>query len=202
MDSTVYFPCACLYTFHCLLSLCMPLCMSLPALLHASMHLPQYLPYACLYAFHCLLSLRMPRRIPQPTFPPHDSMHLPQHLPYACLYAYHLRFHCALSQCMPRCISLPTFPMQLSCSERNDFTRRKWTNAWDTVWNCWELTLTMFRIIEVGNLWSESSQTGFSNARPLWCIFVAGGEGKTLPLANPRQVLHKSTTCDLEKGEG
>ena len=91
---TLRLPCACLYAFHCLLSLRMPLCVSLSTFLRTHLR-PLHLPYACLYAFHCLLSC-------------------------ACLYAFHCRlslcvaFHCALSLRMPLCVSLYTCPMRAS----------------------------------------------------------------------------------------
>ena len=69
MHFTVYCPCACLYAAHCLLSVCLPQCISASTCLrmhpctclstcptHASMHFNVYFPCACLYAFHCLLS--------------------------------------------------------------------------------------------------------------------------------------------------
>ena len=56
MHFTVYFLCACLYAFHCLLSLCMHPRTSLCTFpVHASILFTLYLPYACLYAFHCPL---------------------------------------------------------------------------------------------------------------------------------------------------
>ena len=129
MPFTVYFPSACLYAFQSLLSRSMPLCMSLGS--------------ACLHAIHCILSLCMPLCISLSTFPvhasthhtvyffahayvnfttfpAHASMHFTLYLPYA--------FHCALSLRMPPCISVPTFPTQLSCAERNGFTRRSLRN--------------------------------------------------------------------------
>ena len=72
MHFTVYFPCACLYTLHCLLSLRMSLCIFLSS------------SRTCLYAFHC-------------TFPVHASMHFTLYLPYACLCAFHCAFPMQLS---------------------------------------------------------------------------------------------------------
>ena len=54
---TVHFPCACLYAFHCLLSLCISLS-TFPT--HCSMDVTLYLPYGSLYVFCCALSLCMP----------------------------------------------------------------------------------------------------------------------------------------------
>ena len=108
--------------FHCVLSLCMPLCVSLStfpahASMHtfparastrftvyfpcaSSMHFTLYLPYACLYAFYCLPSLRMLLCISLSTFPVHHlciSLSLP-----LCISRL-------LCLCMPLCISLSTF---------------------------------------------------------------------------------------------
>ena len=124
----LYLPYACLYALHCLLSLGMPLGISLstfPVL--ASMCCTVYFPciYAlhpvlcvCLYAFHCLLSLYVPLCISLSTFPVHASMHFTLYLPFACLYA----FHCLLSLCMPLCISLFTLCVP-QCSSLSTFPR-------------------------------------------------------------------------------
>ena len=56
MHFTVYFPCACLYASHCLLSLRVRHCL-------LSLRMP------LVYSFHCLLSLRMHLCISLPTFP-------------------------------------------------------------------------------------------------------------------------------------
>ena len=134
LHCTVYFPCACLYTFPCLLSLCMPLFISLSTFpVHASMHFTLYLRYA----FHCLPSLCIPLCISLcalpmhasmmplcisrsilcvplcislSTFPAHASTHFSLYLPHACLYA----FHCLLFLQMPLCISVSTFPVHSS----------------------------------------------------------------------------------------
>ena len=98
---------ACLYAFHCLLSLrmplcislstspCMPLCISLSTFsVHASILLSvlaQCMPLGILLrtfsmhaAFHCLRSLRMPFCISLSTFPVHAHMHFFVHFPCAC----------------------------------------------------------------------------------------------------------------------
>ena len=59
MNCTVYFPRACLYAFHCALSICKPVCVSLSFPARASMYFNVYFPCACLYVLHCLLSFRM-----------------------------------------------------------------------------------------------------------------------------------------------
>ena len=92
MHYIVYFPCACLYALHCLLSLCMPLCISLSNALcmhrgtslctcpmQASMYFAVYFPCACLYAFSCLLSLCMRLQF----FAMHASMHFTVHFSHA-----------------------------------------------------------------------------------------------------------------------
>ena len=159
MHFNAYFPCACFYAFHCLLSLRMHLCISLSTFpVHASMHVTIYFPCACIHAFHPVLALRMPLGISLCTFPAHASMHQTVYFPCACLYAS----DCLLSLRMPVCISLSTFPvhasmhftvyfrcaciyalhsvlalciflsafpMQLGCAERNDFTGRTLRNT-------------------------------------------------------------------------
>ena len=103
MHFTIYFPCACLYALHCLLSLHTPLRISLSAfLVRTSMHLCQYLPYACLYAFDGLLSLCMHLCISLCTCPMHASLHFTVYFPCACMYAFH--------SVLALCISLCTFP--------------------------------------------------------------------------------------------
>ena len=123
----VYVPCACLYACHLLLSMRMPLCVSLSTLpVHASIHFTVYLPCACVYALHSVLALRMlllrvslllcalPLCISLSTFPAHASMHftLRMHFtvyfPCACL--------CAPNLGMPLCISLSVFPAHPSTS--------------------------------------------------------------------------------------
>ena len=146
MPFTLYLPYACLYEFHCALSLRMPLCISLstfPA--HASMHFTVYFSCACICALPSALALCMPLCMSLSTFPAHASIHFTVYFPCACLYAFHchasMHFtlylpyaclyatHCALSLRAPLCISLSTFPMQLSCAERNDFAGRTLRNA-------------------------------------------------------------------------
>ena len=103
MHLTLYLPYACRYTFHCLLSLCVHLCVSV------------YFPCACLYAFHSSLALRISLAQCMPLcislsalcMPPCGS---PVYFPCSCIYA----FHSALPLCMPLCISLPTFPAHAS----------------------------------------------------------------------------------------
>ena len=90
---TVYFPCGCLYAFHCLLSLRIYALASALALRMA---------LCSLYACHCLLSL---------------PMHLCNSLytcPYACLYACRYASHSVLARRMPLCSSLRTFSTHAS----------------------------------------------------------------------------------------
>ena len=96
MHQTLYFPCACLYAFHCLLSLCIHLCTCLRTCpMRASMYLTVYFFCVRLYAFQRLLSPCMHLCVSLCTCPMHASVHFTVHFPYTALYA----FHCLLSLC-------------------------------------------------------------------------------------------------------
>ena len=85
-----------MHASNCLLSLCMPLCISLstfPA--HASMHFTVYFPCACLYEFHCLLPLCMHLCISLCTCPMHFAVHFPWH---ASMH-FIVYFPCAVELC-------------------------------------------------------------------------------------------------------
>ena len=121
MRFTVYFPCTCLYAFHCqlcaclfavhcLLSLRMPLRTSLrtcPA--RASVHLTDQSARLC--AVHCLLSLCLRLRTSLcslSTFPAQASMHFTAYFPCACICA----LHSVLALRMPLRTSLSTSPVR------------------------------------------------------------------------------------------
>ena len=100
MRFTLYLPYACLYAFHCLLSLRMPPCITLstfPA--HASLHVTacsQCARHLCTCLSTC--SLR--------------ASHFTAYFPCACISA----FHSALALCMHQCISLCTCPICIALS--------------------------------------------------------------------------------------
>ena len=139
--TSLYFPCARLYAFDCLLCACLyavhcllPLCVaSMHASMnftaysvHATMHLTLYFPCACLHAFHCVPSLRMPLRISLGACPTHafparalciSLCTLPAHAFWVSLSTsltciYAL--HSVLALRMPLCISLSTFSAHAS----------------------------------------------------------------------------------------
>ena len=100
---------ACLYAFHCLLSMRMPLCTSLCACpAHASLRFTADSAHASMQftvqfpAHHLCISLC--------TGPMQSSRHFIVYFPYACLAA----FHCLPSLRMPLCISLRALPTHAS----------------------------------------------------------------------------------------
>ena len=82
---TAYFTRACLYAFHCLLSLRVPVCVCLTV----------RFPYVCLYAFHSALALRMPLCVSLHTFPTYACLHVVHTFPMQFIvyfpYAVELR---------------------------------------------------------------------------------------------------------------
>ena len=76
MGFTLYLPYACLCAFDCLLSLRMPLCVSLSTFpVHACMHFTVRSPFARLYTFHSVLALRVPLCVLLRCLSAHASLH-------------------------------------------------------------------------------------------------------------------------------